>query len=215
MDINYHLGRKNRIDYKYRLKRRTYEVINVIKKFYPYPNKILDLGAADGIMLSKIKKIFYNAGCIGIEYSNKLINYNQDSSIKIIQGDAQKLTFNDNQFDLVIATAIIEHLYQPDKMVSEAYRVLKKNGLFILTTPNPFFEKIANKIGGLPGEQHQTTFDIKTLIYLLKKNNFDILLAKKFMLSPIGFPLEIPIEKFLNKTHLDFILLNQLVVGKK
>ena len=215
MNIDYHHGRKKRIDYRYRLNRRTYEVIKIINDFLINQTDVLDLGTADGLMLSEIKKNFPNTNCTGIEYSSKLIATNQNPNIKIIQGDVQKLNFDDNSFDIVIATAIIEHLKQPEKMVAEAYRVLKNDGLLIITTPNPFFEKIADKIGGLPGEEHQTTFNLKSLDQLLSKNGFNVLIKKKFMLSPIGFPFEITIEKFLNSTGLNFVLLNQLIVGKK
>jgi len=215
MDINYHYGRKKRIDYRYRLRRRTYEVIEVIKKFFTYPTNILDMGAADGLMLSKVKKQFPNSECLGIEYSSDLIASNKDGKIKIIQGDVQQLTFDDNSFDIIIATAIIEHLAEPEKMIAEAYRVLKKEGLLIITTPNPFFEKIAGKIGGVPKEGHQTTFNLKKLNEIFTNNHFKVVLLKKFMLSPIGFPLEILIEKLLNTTGLNFTLLNQLIVGKK
>ena len=216
MNLNYYFGRKRRIDYRYRLNKRTNEVIQVIKKYYNKPiNKILDLGTADGLMLGKIKDHYPNTKCIGIEYSKELIDANKDKRIKIIQGDVQNISLSDNVFDIVIATAIIEHINNPDKLISEAYRVLKPNGLLILTTPVPFFEKISDLIGGIPKEVHQLTFNLVTLKKLLNKFGFKISLSKKFMLTPIGFPFENFIENFLNKIKLDLLLLNQLIVGEK
>jgi SAM-dependent methyltransferase len=47
------------------------------------------------------------------------------------------LSFLDEEFDVVSAFSdIIEFLWNPDNMVSEAYRVLRRSGYFISTTPN-------------------------------------------------------------------------------
>jgi len=215
LNKDYHWGRLRRIDFKYRLKRRSYEVIKAIQNFYNYKiNKILDIGTADGLMLGEIKKAYNEAECLGIEYSQELIDTNKNEAITIIRGDAQSLPFNNNIFDIVTAAAIIEHVESPEKMISEAFRVLKNNGLIIITTPNPSFEKIATGLGLLT-DDHNTTFDIKGLKNILVKNNFKILETKKFMFSPIGFPFELFFEKIFNKIKLDFVFLNQIIIGKK
>jgi ubiquinone/menaquinone biosynthesis C-methylase UbiE len=216
MTKNYHQERKIRLSRRYRLKRRGYEVIEATRKHHPLNIKaILDVGTADGLMLSRIKKEFPSAECVGLEYNEELIKTCEDKSIKIIQGDAQKIPFEDNFFDVVYATALIEHLDQPMKMLKETYRVLKPNGILIVTTPNPFFDKIAELIGHIEKEIHQETFNIKKLKKYFRNAGFEILETKRFMMSPIGFPLELKIEEIIRFLKLDFILLNQLVVGKK
>lgn len=215
MTKKYHLERKTKLAPKYRLKRRGYEVIQGIKKYYPEAKAILDIGTADGLMLSRIKKKFPQAECVGLEYSQELINSCRDKNIKIIQGDAQNMALKNNSFDVAIATALIEHLDKPMKMLREIHRVLRSGGILILTTPNPFFEKIAELIGHFEKEIHQETFTIKKLKKYFKKAGFEIIKTKRFMISPIGFPFELTIEKLLRTLKLDFILLNQLVIGKK
>lgn len=51
-------------------------------------------------------------------------------------GDAHLIPFKDNSVDVVFAGEIIEHLFNPLKFVLEARRVLKPQGVFIITTPN-------------------------------------------------------------------------------
>lgn len=46
------------------------------------------------------------------------------------------ISFEPNMFDYVFAGEIIEHLYDTDFFMEEVRRVLKPNGIFILTTPN-------------------------------------------------------------------------------
>lgn len=57
MKKNYHEGREKKLTLKYSLKRRGDEVIKAIKKYHPSNiNAILDVGTADGLMLSRVKK---------------------------------------------------------------------------------------------------------------------------------------------------------------
>lgn len=215
LDKSYARGRKTKKSWRYRLKRRTYEVIQAINKYHPSNiDTILDIGTAEGLMLSLIKKEFPQTKCIGIEYSQELVDLNQDKNIKIIQGDAQNLPFKDNLFDIVMATAIIEHLPQSFKMLTESHRVLKSNGIFILTTPSSFFDKIAELINK-EESHHLEKFSLKRLKNDLQKANFQILQAEKFMMSLIGFPAELKIEKVIKLLKLDFVLLNQLIIGRK
>lgn len=50
---------------------------------------------------------------------------------KIIKADAQSLPFKDNEFDIVIMDAVLEHIPDVGKAFSEASRVLKSGGIFI------------------------------------------------------------------------------------
>jgi 2-polyprenyl-3-methyl-5-hydroxy-6-metoxy-1,4-benzoquinol methylase len=53
-------------------------------------------------------------------------------------GDIQAIAHPDNSFDIVISCETIEHVPDPAKAVKELGRVLKKDGLLLLTTPNYF-----------------------------------------------------------------------------
>lgn len=215
LDKSYAWGRKNKKSWRYRVKRRTYEVIQAINKYHPSNiDAVLDVGAAEGLILGSIKKKFPKAECVGLEYSQELINLNQNKNIKIVQGDAQNLPFENNSFDIAVATAIIEHLPQPLKMLTEIYRILRPNGILILTTPEPFFDKIAELISK-EESHHLEKFGLKKIKNYFQKVNFQILYAEKFMMSPIGFPAELKIEKIIKLLKLDFFLLNQLIIGRK
>ena len=216
LDKSYHLGRKTKRSLIYRLNRRSIEVINSINKYYPdAPEDIIDLGTADGLTLSRIKDNFSSARCVGVEHSLELVESSADDRITVLQGDVNALPMPDNSFDIAIATAIIEHLPDPNKMLSEARRVLRPDGLIILTSPDPFWEKIASMIGHLKDDQHNNVMNIKELSMFLDKAGFIILESRKFMLSPVGIPFEIPIETAVRMIGLNFLFANQLVVGQK
>lgn len=216
LDKSYHSGRKKKRSLRYRLQRRTKEVINSIKEYYTeIPQNIIDLGTADGLMLGMIKDNFPSSRCIGVEYSRGLVETNIDRRINVLQGDVNFLPVIDGYFDIAIATAIIEHVPSPERMLKEAKRALKPDGLIILTSPDPFWEHLATMVGHLPNKQHYHVMKLKELDALFKRIGFDILERTKFMLSPFGMPLEIPIEKFIRKIGLNILFANQLIVGKK
>jgi ubiquinone/menaquinone biosynthesis C-methylase UbiE len=216
LDKTYHVGRSTKKSLVYRLNRRTQEVTQSIKRFFPgMPSLIVDAGAADGLMLSKINKTFPSSLCIGIELSWELVETNTDRHISLFQGDVNYLPLTNNAADIIVATAVIEHLQNPPKFLEETMRILKSHGLLILTSPHPFWEKIATMIGHLPYDQHYNVMNLRQLAALLQKTGYTILEQKRFMLSPVGIPLELPIENILKTIGLNFLFANQLIVGKK
>lgn len=217
LDKNYAIGRIHKRSWKYRLNRRTQEIINTIKKNFPHQDNlsILDIGAADGAMLGKIKEEFPNTQCTGLEYSYELINFNKNLNIKLIQGDAQKLPLQNNCFDVIIATALIEHLERPLDLINEAYRVLKQKGIFVITTPNPFFDKLAQILSKEGKKAHQNCFNLNELKLALQNQSFTVIESRKFMISPTKIPFEFQLEKIIKFLKLNFLFLNQLIVGRK
>jgi SAM-dependent methyltransferase len=58
---------------------------------------------------------------------------------KLFQGirneDLENQTFEDQSFDLVITSDVMEHIYQPDKAFKEIHRTLKPGGSHIFSVP--------------------------------------------------------------------------------
>jgi SAM-dependent methyltransferase len=52
-----------------------------------------------------------------------------------VVGDAQKLPFDDQSFDVVVAFQLMEHLPEPNQFLSECYRVARPGGHILITTP--------------------------------------------------------------------------------
>ena len=216
LDKEYAAARQTKRSHIYRLRRRTFEVLNSIRTFLPKaPQSVLDIGTADGLMLGNLKSALPQATCIGIEYDWELTTCCKHKTVHVIQGDALKLPIKDDTFDVVIATAIIEHVTEPIQLIREAFRILREDGIFVVTTPHPFWEGIATRIGHLKEEEHHELITLKKLIPLFNTTGFDVVNAERFMISPVGMPFELEIEKALKLCRLSFLLLNQKIVGRK
>lgn len=53
----------------------------------------------------------------------------------VMNADARSLPFPDGSFDCVVLADVIEHIATPGPVMSEAYRVLRKGGQILVTTP--------------------------------------------------------------------------------
>lgn len=218
MDIEYAKRRETKKSHKYRLWRRTHEVLSAIEAFTSNPpKKIIDLGTADGRMLNLICERYPQASSVGVEYNHELVDFGKSKfpDLNIIQGDIQSLDFPDNSFDVAVAAAVIEHVVDPARVMQEAKRILRPGGIMVLTTPDPLWERFATMIGHLKDGQHNDVMNLKQLSDLAHKTGFTVIKVQKFMVSPIGIPFEFFIEKCIRALHLDFMLLNQLLVASK
>ena len=112
--------------------------------------------------------------------------------IDVYNLDVDDLPYNNNAFDVVIFSEIIEHLfYGVPHALNEINRVIKKDGFLILTTPN--LAKIPNRIRLLMGnvinpalsgenpffqrdiyKRHNREYTLEELMYLLKESGFKI-----------------------------------------
>jgi len=59
---------------------------------------------------------------------------------KMVKADvSKKLPFKENSVDTIILGGVIEHLENPNSALREMNRILKKGGVLLMETPNPYF----------------------------------------------------------------------------
>ncbi len=168
-----------------------------LKKNYS-SGRLLDIGCTNGDFCSPLVKKGYD--CYGLEYMEKTIKQSQKKGIKVIKGSfLEKLPFENNYFDIVFAGEVIEHTIDDISFLKEVNRVLKKDGILILTTPN--LVSLGNRLlmlfGKLPrfaySEFHYRIYTavlIKNKIiragFKIKKIDSNYILISTFFNKPIG-----------------------------
>lgn len=97
----------------------------------------LDAGCAKGFLLKIVNQhgwepFGFDASPYAVEEARTVC-----PNAKIFVSDAQsRVPFPDNYFEVITACELIEHLLEPDRFFMEAYRLLKRDGLLFVTTPN-------------------------------------------------------------------------------
>jgi ubiquinone/menaquinone biosynthesis C-methylase UbiE len=109
------------------------------------PIKILDVGCGDGWIDFRLQSHFSRVRGVSlfgadlssasIDFANQVKDYFGYQGCFFFPMDAKNLGLRSGQFDIVIISELTEHLLEPALAIREIFRVLKKDGLCILTTP--------------------------------------------------------------------------------
>ncbi|MFH1618398.1 MAG: class I SAM-dependent methyltransferase [bacterium] len=98
--------------------------------------RLLDVGCGSGKLMAMLENRF--AEFYGTDCDSKALEAASARGIKIsrLDIDTAGLPHENDFFDAVTATDIIEHIKEPPHLARECARVLKPTGVLIMTTPN-------------------------------------------------------------------------------
>jgi ubiquinone/menaquinone biosynthesis C-methylase UbiE len=158
-------------------KKRTRLAISKIPIDY-YSGKILDIGCGSfPYFLSKIDfKEKY-----GLDKNTVNIKNGKIKLLKMDLCNIKKLPFNNNTFDVITALAVFEHVERhiAIAITTEIFRILKKNGLFIMTTPASWADNLLkifaklNIVSKKEINEHKDLYTKTDLFNILEKSNFN------------------------------------------
>ncbi|MDA7697774.1 class I SAM-dependent methyltransferase [Candidatus Pelagibacter sp.] len=122
------------------------EVVKDFVKYYKLVpgSKILDVGCAKGFMLYDLRRQFPKIEIAGIDISDYAIqNCHPEIKDYVKVGDAKKIDFDNDYFDLVISINTVHNLDYEDckKSINEISRVTKKNAFITVDAFNDEEEK--------------------------------------------------------------------------
>ena len=117
----------------------------LIKKISPNLGKSVSRVSLDFELLWQFKKLKQGGVVLDVGSKNspyrehilckKYLRLDIDKKSKPdICCDLHEIKWQSNYFDAVIATEVLEHLYDPQKAVDEIYRILKPGGVCVLST---------------------------------------------------------------------------------
>ncbi len=90
------------------------------------------------------------------------------------------LPYPDGTFDVVYTASLIEHLHEPSHLFTEAYRVLKKGGKFVLRTDNPSYIFLHLPLGSMYDGNYSSTHGDDDRHYMLFTRSHLLTWAEKF-----------------------------------
>jgi ubiquinone/menaquinone biosynthesis C-methylase UbiE len=98
--------------------------------------KILDVGAGTGRV--SLPLVLSGAQVTALDISEKILELlkRKNKKITTVVGEAENLPFENESFDIVTAAFLIVHLKDPKIFFDEVYRVLKPDGLFLVSNIN-------------------------------------------------------------------------------
>lgn len=117
---------------------------NSLVPYIPKGASFLDVGCGAGynMLLAKKSKSCdvtgvdpnpYYHGVGRVTDQNK--EYQLGTNLPILKASSEELPFDDNTFDVVFSSHVLEHIIDKDKALKEMSRVLKSNGILIIGMP--------------------------------------------------------------------------------
>lgn len=156
--------------------------VDVTKKWIGKGKKVLDIAGCWGGISAEIMKQGNDVTLLDLPRVIKKAKETHPE-LKFLEGSALDIQ-TEEQFDVVVATEIIEHILDLKRFFGEIKRVLKDDGGLILSTPNvarPI--NIVNLIRGSTAGweyygkpiNHCRHFTLASLVYSLRDNGFKVL----------------------------------------
>ena len=101
----------------------------------------LEIGAGSGLVARAVQENYKNITLTELSSSRvkELRTIFKDNlKVTILQHDIEKdyLNYENNYFDVIILSAVIEHLIDPISVLKKLYTKLKTSGILIIDTPN-------------------------------------------------------------------------------
>jgi ubiquinone/menaquinone biosynthesis C-methylase UbiE len=118
--------------------------------------RVLEIGFGEGygtnLLADHLNRI------TALDVNKKAVDYANgkygDDNCKFQHYNGNRLPYSDQHFDAVISFQVIEHIGDDHQFVKEIQRVLKKNGIAVITTPN-------RKTRLKPGEEPWNEFHVR------------------------------------------------------
>lgn len=159
--------------------------LNLINKYIKKEDKVLEIGCGSGNIL----KLISSKNVYGLDISPKMVEFCKKTIPfgNFIAGDAENLPYENNYFDKVIISEVLYYLPDLEKALEEANRVLKKDGLLIITSLNKKYNFVKTLVNVLKIGVHDNVSMSYMSLKQLKNN-----LEKNFKIEEISsVPLKI------------------------
>jgi ubiquinone/menaquinone biosynthesis C-methylase UbiE len=118
---------------------------------------VLDVGCGDGNYTGPAAA--RTGSAVGLDQSPEMLRAAEErlrgvAGLRWVEGDASKLPFSDSSFDAVLIVTVLCFVQDPQKVVAEAFRVLRPGGRLVLAELGRFSVwAIIRRLRGLAGSR--------------------------------------------------------------
>ncbi len=107
-------------------------------------SKVLEVGCGWGRILVGLRKFCPKARIVGIDITEDFVEKARfvleqefgKCDVTVVQGDAMELDFEDESFDTVVTSRVLQYVSDPVASVRNIHRILRKRGRVVVCLPN-------------------------------------------------------------------------------
>ena len=154
--------------------------------------KLLEIGCGYGYLLDEAKNLFEFR--VGTDFSDRAVKQAKSRADRVYQGGIEQVP-REEKFDLIIATHVIEHVYQPKSFLEKITKNLQPNGIVVIATPDmgSFWRYfMGHKWPSFKLPEHVLYFDRQSLSTLMQEVG---LLKIEHLPYPHAFPVPLVAAK--------------------
>lgn len=153
---------------------------------------ILDVGISSGHLAILVRKLFgYQVYGLDLQNVSGQRFSSEGIDLKVCDISSQPLPYDAESFDLVLFCEVLEHLaVSPYRVLNELWRVMKEDGILILSTPNiaALYKRLKLMVGKTPLASFDRDARINFHIHEYTKNELASLIEQgKFRLDMLYF----------------------------
>ena len=126
--------------------------------------KVLDLGAG----------AYSYIPSIAIDYSQKMLDFNENAIEKVLGDLEKKLPFDNSSFDYVTAIFVLNYVKNVKLLLQEIKRVLRNEGIFVVVLA-------ANKVKNWQRQKEVNSYDKEKWTKLFQEQGFNVNLDKELL----------------------------------
>ncbi len=111
-------------------------LMDVVRRHFPNPGKVLEVGCGTGFVLSGMRAVFPQASFSGSDIFTEGLAFTAQRApgIFLFQMDARRIPFV-GEFDLIGAFDVLEHVEEDEAVLAQMHQACKPGGGIVLTVP--------------------------------------------------------------------------------
>jgi SAM-dependent methyltransferase len=154
---------------------------------------LLEVGCGYGYLLDEARSFFRRR--VGTEFSPQAAEIARSTADEVFVGGVDQIP-SDSTFDCVLATQVIEHVYEPLAFIKSLLNHTKPSAHIVLATPDKggaLSKLMARHWPSFKAPEHVVYFDFRTLSSLMRRAGLDDIRRLPY---PHAFPLALIAAKF-------------------